>query len=364
MPFPSFRPFLKLFTFSALFAFLPGAAPAQENPYFVSYAHFLEEPGNLEIEYFSTFGTQRGGNNFHAYWMEFEYGANLVDHRILPGWPDYVRGFHFIHSLRWENRFRVLKREHFINPVLYVEYEHKSSADKILKRVKATTSNQTSSSHAEAGKESINEIELKLILSSNFKGWNFTENTLAAKDLSNSPWEFGYAIGASRPLALKASPKRCSFCGQNFVAGAELYGGLGDRHSFGLHDTSHYFAPVVAWNLPSDWTLRLSAGFGLNDNSHRFLLRWGVSREIAGFGPSSAALFEAADEEISARYRCHRCSRLRVTGSPARGHGYYAQTRQGCSSFTPNWPKRRQKPVQSATHSKKIPTQLLPEGFF
>ena len=38
-------------------------------------------------------------------------------------------------------------------------------------------------------------------------------------------------------------------------------------------------APVVAWNLPSDWTFRLSPGFGLNDNSHQFLLRWGVSRE-------------------------------------------------------------------------------------
>ena len=60
-----------------------------------------------------------------------------------------------------------------------------------------------------------------------------------------------------------------------------MYGGLGDRYSFGLHDTSHYLAPVIAWNLPSDWTLRVSPGFGLNDNSHRFLLRWGVSREFS-----------------------------------------------------------------------------------
>jgi len=70
-----------------------------------------------------------------------------------------------------------------------------------------------------------------------------------------------------------------------------MYGGLGDRHSFGLHDTSHYVAPVVAWNLPSDWTLRFSAGFGLNDNSHGLLLRWGVSREISGFGSMVKNLF-------------------------------------------------------------------------
>jgi len=41
----------------------------------VTYDHYLEEPGNLEIEYFSTFGTQRAGNDFHAFWAELEYGA-------------------------------------------------------------------------------------------------------------------------------------------------------------------------------------------------------------------------------------------------------------------------------------------------
>ena len=134
-------------------------------------------------------------------------------------------------------------------------------------------------------------MELKLILSSTFKGWNFTENTRAAKDLSNSPWEFGYALGASRPLALKASAKRCTLCPQNFVAGVEMYGGLGDRYHFGLRDTSHYLAPVLGWNLPSGWTLRISPGFGLNDNSHQFLLRWGVSREIGSFGSMVGRLF-------------------------------------------------------------------------
>ena len=53
----------------------PQASSAQENPYFVTYDHYLEEPGNLEVEYSSTLGTQRGGNNFHAYWAEFAYGV-------------------------------------------------------------------------------------------------------------------------------------------------------------------------------------------------------------------------------------------------------------------------------------------------
>jgi hypothetical protein len=291
---PSRRPLL----FGTLFLALLSAVSlkpvmAQENPYFVAYDHYLEEPGNLEIEYFSTFGTERGGNDFHSFWTEFEYGATgwWTAEFYLEGQTTF-RDSTIFTGFRWENRFRPLKREHFINPVFYVEYENKNGADKIMKEGEGhDVESDFLVSNAEARRERIHEIELKLILSSTFKGWNFTENTLAAKNLSNSPWEFGYALGVSRPLALKASAKRCTVCPQNFVAGAEMYGGLGDRHSFGLHDTSHYLAPVLAWNIPSGWTLRISPGFGLNDNSHRFLLRWGVSREIGGFGSMVSRLF-------------------------------------------------------------------------
>jgi hypothetical protein len=266
---------------------------AQESPYIVAYDHYLEEPGNLEIEYFSTFGTQRAGNNFHSFWTEFEYGATAwwTTEFYLDGQTTFNDSTIFT-GFRWENRLRPLKREHFINPILYFEYENKSGADKILKEVEGhDVESDFLTSNAAAHKEYVHEMELKLILSSTVKGWNFTENTIAAKNLSNNPWEFGYALGASRPLALKASAERCSFCRENFIAGMEMYGGLGDRYRFGLRDTSHYVAPVLAWNLPSDWTLRISPGFGLNDNSHRFLLRWCVSHEISGFGEMVSRLF-------------------------------------------------------------------------
>jgi len=292
--FPTCR--LALFGSFCLFLLSFYSAPcaiAQESPYFVAYDHYLEEPGNLEIEYFSTFGTERGGNDFHAYWAEFEYGATAwwTTEIYLDGQTTFNDSTVFT-GFRWENRFRPLKREHFINPIFYVEYENKNGADKILKEGEGhDVESDFLVSNAVARSERIHEIELKLILSSTFKGWNFTENTLAAKNLSNSPWEFGYALGASRPLALKASAKRCTFCPQNFVAGVEMYGGLGDRHSFGLHDTAHYLAPALAWNLPSGWALRISPGFGLNDNSHQLLMRWGLSREITGFGSMVSRLF-------------------------------------------------------------------------
>src|SRR6201997_4626542 len=111
-------------------------ANAQENPYIVAYDHNLEEPGNLEVEYFSTFGTQRGGPNFHAFWSEFEYGATAwwttefyLDGQTTFGDSTVFTGF------RWENRVRPLKNEHLINPVLYVEFENTNGADKILKEV-------------------------------------------------------------------------------------------------------------------------------------------------------------------------------------------------------------------------------------
>jgi len=270
-----------------------GAARGQESPYFVTYDHYLEEPGNLEIEYFSTFGMQHAGNNFHAFWTEFEYGATAwwTTEIYLDGQKTFNDSALFT-GFRWENRFRPLQREHFINPVLYVEYERLSGADKIMKEIEGhDVASDMGESNSALRQETKNELEFKLILSSTYKGWNFSQNTIATKNLSNEPWEFGYAIGASRPLKLAASSHRCTFCPQNFVAGVEMYGGLGDRYSFGLRETSQYLAPVAAWNLPSGWTLRVSPGFGLNDNSHGFLLRWGVSYEISGFGEMVGHLF-------------------------------------------------------------------------
>jgi len=273
---------------------LPLAARAQESPYIVTYDHYLEEPGSLEIEYFSTFGTQRDGNNFHSFWTEFEYGATAwwttelyLDAQSTVNQSTLFTGF------RLENRFRVLQHEHFINPVLYVEYEQINGADKILKEVEGhDVESDYAEANAAARQGHDHELEFKLILSRTFRGWNVAQNTIATKNLTGGdPWEFGYAIGASRPLTLKASANRCNFCRENFIAGIEMYGGLGDRHSFGLPDTSHYLAPVIAWNLPSDWTLRLSPGFGLNDNSHRLLLRWGFSREFSGFGSALRRMF-------------------------------------------------------------------------
>src|ERR1700723_2984455 len=121
----------------ALFlAVFTSLAPAQESTYIVTYDHFLVEPVRHEVEFFSTFGTQRGGNDFHAFWSEFEYGATAwwTTELYFDGQSTFHDSTIFT-GFRWENRFRLLEQEHFINPVLYIEYEQTSGADKILKEV-------------------------------------------------------------------------------------------------------------------------------------------------------------------------------------------------------------------------------------
>lgn len=262
------------------------AVVAQESPYFVTYDHYLEEPGALEIGFNPVFAAQREGNDFLAADAEIEYGATAWWTTEL-----YLDGQHTANDstvftgFRWENRFRPLELEHAINPILYIEYEDVNGADKVMKEI---VGHDVEADHAEpnaeAREESERELELKLILSSTVKGWNIPENVIGVKNLAGEPWEFGYALGFYRPLALKASVEPCSFCAENFVAGLEMYGGLGDTEEFGLDDTSHYVAPVLGWNLPTGLTLRLSSGWGLNDDSHRLLLRFGVSFEFTHMG--------------------------------------------------------------------------------
>ncbi len=249
----------------------------------MTYSHELEEPGNLEIAAKSVTGAPRAGNAFVATALELEYGVNgwwttelYLDGQTTASESTVFTGF------RAENRIRPLLREHWINPVLYFEFEDLNEADKaLLEVVGHDTGADLVLRNSRAEKQ--REAELKLILSSNFKGWNVSENFIAEKNLGPFSWEFGYALGTSRQLALKVTPNPCTFCRENFAAGAEMYGGLGERHSFGLRDTSHYLGPVLTWDIPHGPSIRLSPNFGLNHNSNGFLFRFMLSYEIDQF---------------------------------------------------------------------------------
>src|SRR5262249_12332913 len=98
---------------------------AQERPYFVTYSHEMEEPGNLAIEIINAGGKRAHGNRFNGFSMEFEYGIKAwwTTEFYLDGQSTQNDSTIFT-GIRWENRFRPLMREHWINPVLYLEYEN------------------------------------------------------------------------------------------------------------------------------------------------------------------------------------------------------------------------------------------------
>ena len=268
----------------SLLVFLCGASlRAQEPPYFVTYSDVMEEPGNLEISYKGINAAPKNANSFNSATVEFEYGlkAYWTTEVYLSGQSTQNDSTIFT-GYRWENRFRPLMRTHFINPVLYVEYEDVNEADRSFLEVMDHDSiSDLYVSNAVARNERERAIELKLILSSNTHGWNISENFITEKALNESePWEFGYALAVSRPLALQARAEKCVFCRENFSAGLELYGGLGTTDSFGWKQTSQYLAPVLQFNIPKGPSIGFEPSFGLNDNSVGVLWRFKVSYEI------------------------------------------------------------------------------------
>jgi hypothetical protein len=278
--------------FVLLFA-IPAAA--QESPYFVTYDHHMEEPGNLEIATSTTAGTARnGGHSYFAPYAEIEYGVTgkWTSELYLEGQGTSGDGGLFT-GWRLENRYRPLAREHWINPVFYLEYESINEASRIQKEVVGNSSDFNEPIE-ELRNEKAHELEAKLILSSTVRDWNIAENFIVEKNLSEDEgFEFGYAFGAYRPLASLASATKCRFCRENFSAGFEMYGGLGTTNGFGFHDTSHYFAPLLAWRVSDNATLRFSPAVGLTHGSSPMLFRFSYSYEVRGFGRKMAALFGA-----------------------------------------------------------------------
>jgi hypothetical protein len=268
-------------------------ARAQEQPYFVTYSDDMAEPGALEVALAPVAGIPRAGPNFLASTAEFEYGATrwwtaafYLDGQSTAGDSAIFTGY------RFENRFRPLARHHAVNPVLYVEFEDVNAADKVLKEIVGFDSTVDADvPNALARREREREIETKLILSSDYRGWNFSENFIAGKDVGGEPWEFGYALGFSRPLARGDAGRAPAVSRRRVTLGAELYGGLGNWNRFTLSGTSHYLGPAIAWELPRGVTLRLSPAFGLTDASHRALVRFAILYDIPGFGPRLAQLF-------------------------------------------------------------------------
>jgi hypothetical protein len=279
------------FLLPACVLLLAVAAYAGDRPYFITYDSNMEEPGNLEIESSGLIGQPKGGDTFTSGLIEFEYGAKgwwttefYLDGQVTANQSAIFTGY------RWENRFRLLMKEHAINPVFYVEYEN-TSADKTLKEIVGFDGQEDGLVPNSIARQDVErELELKLILSSNVGGWNISENFITEKNLEGEPWEFGYAAAFSRPLSYIASANECVLCRENFQVGAEFYGGLGTADKFTVHGTSQYIAPTIGWQVHNT-LFKIEPTFGLTSESYRVMFRFGVNYEIDGFGRKVRNLF-------------------------------------------------------------------------
>jgi hypothetical protein len=264
-------------------ALLASLASAQERAYFSTYDHYLEEAGNLEVAVaMTTGGPKHGESAYIAPWLELEYGVTgwWTSELYIEGVATTRLGSGFT-GWRLENRFRPLKTEHALNPVLYVEYERINEASRIQKEIVGKGAIKYEPI-AELREHAAHELEAKLILSSSVRGWNISENATFEKNLSEAEGiEFGYSAGVSRSLASLASGAACRVCRENFVLGAEAYGGLGSSVETGLAETRHYVGPVMAWHLNERTTFKASPVFGLTEASDRYLLRFGIAYEFS-----------------------------------------------------------------------------------
>ena len=268
-------------------------AVAGDQSFFTTYTPQMDDPGTLEITTKAISGKPAGERRFLGGATEFEYSANTwwTTELTLGARAGAIGQFSFT-GYEWENRFRLLRHEHWTNPVLDVEFESLKGADETL--LDEVSGHEGTGDLIQLNRDverSSHEVEASLILGSSFKSWTIAENLIAEKDVGHSPFEFGYALGAIRGMAPAGHNGSCGFCLRNLQLGFEMYGGLGDWGDLGFHNTSHYFAPLVGWTLPNGIAFRVSPAFGLTRTSAPCLLRFDVSYSVDGFGRTARKMF-------------------------------------------------------------------------
>ena len=119
--------------------------------------------------------------------------------------------------------------------------------------------------------------------------------------------------GRKPPARAGGSEPKCTFCRQNFSAGAEVYGGLATVHDFGLNDTSHYAGPTACFNVPHGPALVLLAAVRAQRQQRgRVVARHNLLRDPAvprPLPPEGGAMKHPPHGRIHLLYSIVLCSR-------------------------------------------------------
>jgi hypothetical protein len=269
------------------------AGIAQESPYFVTDHHHLPDAGALGLAYYGVGGDPKVGDAFVGSTLELEYRPEKwwATEVLLEGQTTFNQSTIFT-AYAWINMFKLVPKNRWINSVLTIGWEDSNAANKSIVEIEGHSGENDFNIRNDVYRRiREHEIETKVILSRDHKGWNFAGNVIGVKDLSGEPWQFGYAFGVSRPLSTKDAGNACLFCRKSFAAGLEFYGGLGDAHSLGLQNTSHYLGPEISWQLSERLAVKAGPHFGLTSQSQHALIHFGVVYDIPEFGKRIRELF-------------------------------------------------------------------------
>ena len=262
-----------------------GPAWAGNGANFVLYNHYTEEKGETEVRLYSDFANVGG--------VEPDYSAQLleIEHGVTDFWTaalylegTKIEGEHYdFGGFRVENRVRLFDYGTFLNPVLYVEYEHLKPASRYIRSVTGRTDGEE---EAGAEEETEHELETKLILGHDVSDrFNVAVNWINETNLDSGVWSFGYALGLNYALFQSAAREdeatrepggAADWDIEKVTFGAELYGGLGDD-TRGLTLDPDQTQQYLGVNLQTKFENHLQAGiggaFGLTRDSQDAILR-------------------------------------------------------------------------------------------
>src|ERR1700693_197045 len=235
-----------------LFILLPSIGHATRE--FKVYPAGTAPEGELEISYWNNYtdsspqSYQFNGNSITKsdrmnHRIELEYG--LTERLTIESYLDFEqpRG----ESLQYVQARAVLARYHLFtedekawNTSFYIEYE-----------VPQERYNPSES------------MDFRLILEKSFQRWTLRLNPVFTKNTSGS--------GVSEGLGFEYAAGIYWRNFHRFVPGLEFFGELGEIKSTPTH--IHYIFPGFQFNFGTGWKWEAGAGFGLTDESDRFIIK-------------------------------------------------------------------------------------------
>lgn len=289
---------------TAIFALSWTPTLGQEG-YFTTYGHEVEK-GEIEFMLMidhtspSKVDQEEGQRNFLSQMPKIGFNPTnqLEVELMVESFQEFGTGITKFTGFRFETRYRLFKKEVFLNPTIYFEFEDLDPET----RFKMETSGWVISPYKmepEGKPEREKILESRLILSQNIGNWNVAFNWLNETDTRTGATPFGYALGAMykltphteheasvyscpmHPDVVSDKSGECSKCGmqltgkgakQKVVASRltfEFMGGLGDDKQLGIIPwrQEHYFQPGIMLHLPSGFMFSTGFAIGLTDAS-------------------------------------------------------------------------------------------------